>query len=179
MGHQHEEGASMSASRRMVMGGVTLALGVALVAIAAGDLFGATRTARAGELEVDCTQAGISPTAIPSATPDPTAVITDFQALQQIPTCTPTVVIRRTRTPSPEPTEEPTQTSEPAPTERPAPSATQPSGGAGAGVQAPDTGTGAAAGGSPALMWVLLSAGAALAAMGAGAVVAGARKRTR
>jgi hypothetical protein len=153
-----------------VTGGACLIAAIAIVGVSMGSAQNATATI--GE-----------PTADPTI--DPCVEITqiesvgsDVSALQSEEECeTPTETIPRTHTPTPEGTEPATEvadTSTPAPTEPPA--TDTPTGGAGAGgVQPPSTGFGPD-GGNGGGLWLLL-AGAALAAVGAGATVAGIRSR--
>ena len=147
----------MNAARLMISGITALAVGAVLVGLS----FTAPRGAAGQEPPCDYTPVG------------------QISALQAVPTCTPVRIVR-SATPTFTVTVLPSETPVP-PTEIPArgapPTATAtPSGGSGGqAVVPPDTGAGPGAGSSVSLE--LLLAGAALAVLGSGSVLAAARKR--
>jgi hypothetical protein len=168
-------------SKKFLLAGVAaLSAGAMLIALAAVPSGGST--AFAGEEECVTFTPTNSPTrtntptatntTAPTDTPEPTQPpINAFGNLTQVPqlTCEPTNTPTRTNTPAPSATTAPSST--------PRPATNTPTGGGAGVVQPPDTGTGDGLRGGETSMWYLL-AGGALLALGGGAVLAGAKRRS-
>jgi len=144
----------------------TIAVGVAAAMLLMSSL--SASPARAGE---NCT---IGEPVEPSG----------ITALQELPTCTPTVGIIKSATPTstatPEATEteltEPSATVAPSTPVPPAATATKAGGGVGAGIQGPNTGTGDGGSGGGLTLWV--TGAVALIVIGGGSVAYGLRRRS-